>query len=485
MSDLKLQTASGIKLSALSQMGRQGTQIVTAVILARVLAPSDFGLLNMALIVIGFAGVFKDLGTSSALIQKKELSERLCSSVFWLNVVFGLFVMMALILSTPLAGLYYQETRVVPVLRALSISFFVASFGFVHQALLERSLSFSLLARSEILSIVAGAIVGISMALLNAGVWSLVFQTLMTTLAFTILLWFSSSWRPRRIFHWSDVKSVSHFSFNLAGFNIFNYFARNADYLLIGRYLGAQDLGVYTLAYRILLFPVQNISAVIGRVMYPVLSTLQNNDEEFKAIYLKIIRSIAFISFPLMTAAFALAEPLTLTVFGEQWQSAGLLIMILAPVGLVQSIGTTVGMIYQAKGRTDWMLRWGIGSGIFVTIAFVIGLRWGITGVALAYLVAVCILFYPSFAIPFRLVNLSLAQLLKTTFPFILNSGILLAILTLCMPLLIFLHSDILAIVALLIFGMIGYLCASWVSAREQLQDLWSLIGVPLWAKQK
>ncbi|MCI0553869.1 MAG: MOP flippase family protein [Anaerolineae bacterium] len=477
MSELRHQATSGIKFSALSQAGRQGIQILTTIILARVLTPSDFGLLNMALIIVGFAMVFKDAGTSAAIIQKKELSDELCSSIFWLNIGVGLFLMLAIILCAPLAGLYYQEARVTPVLRVLSISFFAASFGFVHQALLERELSFSSLARLEVLSVVAGGLVGVAMALLGAGVWSLVLQTLMTTFVSTVLLWVSSSWRPQWNFHWVDVKVVGSFSLNLAGFNVFNYFARNADYLLIGRYLGAQDLGFYTLAYRILLFPLQNISAVVGRVMYPVLSSLQDDDEKFKSIYLKVIRSIAFISFPLMTAAFALAESLVLTIFGSKWQPVSLLVMILVPVGLIQSIGTTVGTIYQVKGRTDWMFRWGIGSGIFVVAVFVVGLRWGIVGVATAYAIAVGVLLYPSFAIPFHLIGLRFSAMLRALIPSLLASGLMLVGVWLFRSVLPASLSNAVILLLSIIFGCMFYLLMGWLTNREQLKELLNLAG--------
>lgn len=478
MSELRRQATSGIKFSALSQVGRQGIQIFTTIILARVLTPSDFGLLNMALIIVGFAMVFKDVGTSAAIIQKRELSDELCSSIFWLNISVGFFLMVAIILCAPLAGLYYQEARVIPVLRILSISFLTASFGFVHQALLERELSFSSLARLEILSVVAGGTVGVAMALLDAGVWSLVVQTLITTFVSTALLWVSSSWRPQWNFRWADVKAVGSFSLNLAGFNVFNYFARNADYLLIGRYLGAQDLGFYTLAYRILLFPLQNISAVVGRVMYPVLSSLQNDDEKFKSIYLKAIRSIAFISFPLMTAAFALAEPLILTIFGSKWQPVILLVMILAPVGLIQSIGTTVGTIYQVKGRTDWMFRWGGGSGIFVVIAFVVGLQWGIIGVATAYAIAVCVLLYPSFAIPFHLIELRFSAMLRALMPPLLASGSMFVGMWILREVLLASLPNAAMLIASTTFGCLLYLLVSWLTNRDQIKDLWNLVGV-------
>ncbi len=163
--------------------------------------------------------------------------------------------MIVMSLIAPLAGMFYREPRMVAVLQVLSASFLISGLGILHQALLERSLSFDSLAKLEITSVSVGAILGIGLAFANAGVWSLVFQSVIASAATTLFLWLSSSWRPKWIFSWEEVKRVSDFSLNLTGFNIFNYFIRNADYLLIGHYLGAQDLGYYTRLIAFSYFP--------------------------------------------------------------------------------------------------------------------------------------------------------------------------------------------------------------------------------------
>ena len=476
MSALREKAVSGVKWSTVSQAGRFVTQLLTTVILARLLAPSDFGLVGMAMVVIGFIGIFKDLGTSAAIIQRKELSESLLSSIFWVNAGFGASATFLLFLFAPLGGLFYQEPRVVIILQVLSTSFFISGLGILHQALLERSVSFDKLARLEIISVVLGAIVGVGLAFANAGVWSLVVQTLTTVTLTTVLLWRYSAWRPLRVFEMSEIKAVSRFSLNLTGFNIFNYFARNADYLLIGRFLGAQDLGYYTMAYRILLFPLQNISAVVGRVLYPVLSTIQDDDSRFTYAYLKVVRSISLITFPLMMGVLAVAKPFVLVFLGEKWQPVILLIMILAPVGLIQSIGTTVGTIYQVKGRTDWMFLWGLGSGTLAFIAFLIGLRWGISGVATAYAVASFILFYPSFSIPFRLIDLSFSKLLRVLVKPLLNSLIMYLLVIALEYLLPKNISDEILLGLSIGFGGIIYITLNWLTNREQLLELWFLV---------
>jgi O-antigen/teichoic acid export membrane protein len=475
---LKKQTSQGIKWASISQVSRQVMGLLTTVVLAHFLLPSDFGLVGMATVATGFLGIFSDLGTSSAVIQRKKISDSLLNSLFWINVAFGLMAMVIILIVAPLVASFYHEPRVTIVLRVLSLNFLISSISNIQKAILERNLAFNTSAKIEVSVILAGAVVGISAAIKGWGVWSLVAQSLTVTIVSTILLWLISQWKPKLIFSLEEVQEVSKYSLNLTGFSILNYFIRNTDYILIGRFLGTQNLGYYTLAYRLMLYPLQNISGVIGRVMFPVFSKFQDDNEKFGLAYLKANSSIALISFPLMLGLFALAEPFILTFFGMQWQPVILLLQILAPVGMSQSIMTTAGIIYQVKGRTDWMFRWGIGTGIFIILAFLIGLHWGIVGIATAYAIASFSLTYPCFAIPFSLIQLSMQKLGMALWPPFAASLFMLGIL---LGLKVLLPANLLSVWVLGILvpiGCIVYLLASWLINREQLQQLLDLVGL-------
>ncbi|HGE70256.1 TPA: hypothetical protein ENX78_05430 [Candidatus Poribacteria bacterium] len=196
------------------------------------------------------------------------------------------------------------------------------------------------------------------------------------------------------------------FGLNLTGFNVVNYFARHLDNLLIGRFLGSSELGVYSLAYRIMLFPLQNVSGVIGRVMFPALSVVQEDKAKVRDVYIRSTRLIAFVTFPISVVLLVLAPQFVRIVFGEKWERVIFIIQILSAVGLIQSIATTVGWIYQSQGRTDIMFKWGIFATTSAAVSFAIGLKWNIEGVAVAYAICSFLLLYPSLAIPFRLIGL-------------------------------------------------------------------------------
>ncbi|MGF1512199.1 MAG: MOP flippase family protein [Elainellaceae cyanobacterium] len=475
---LQQRATSGIKWSSVSQIIKQVVQFTTISILARLLEPSDFGLVGMAGIVIGFVDLFKDLGTSAAVIQKKSVSENFLYSIFWINVTFGLLGTIVLFIGSPFIAIFYQEPKVTLILKVLSISFFLSGISILQKALLEKDLAFNALAKIEASAVLSGSLVGISLAFLGFGVWSLVLQTLTIVLVTTILLWITSSWKPKLIFQWSEVQDVSGYSLNLTGFNIFNYFVRNADYLLIGRFLGPQSLGYYTLTYRLMLYPVQNISQVISRVMFPVFSRIQDDNDKLKTAYLKVAGMISLVTFPLMAGLWTMAEPFVLAVFGPQWQPVVLLLMILTPVGVVQSLETTVGTIYQTKGRTDWMLRWSVFEGAFLVAAWTIGLRWGITGVAVAYTIAYFTLIYPNFSIPFRLIQLNVIGLFGAVWRSLAAS---LTMLIALLGIKLFLLSELANVWVLVIsipLGIFIYLLASWFINRKQIQQFSSALGL-------
>ncbi len=470
--------ASGVKWSSVSQIGRQAVQFVTIAILARLLTPADFGLLGMAGVVIGFLELFKDMGTSAAVIQRKDSSDLLLYSIFWVNVIFGLFIVVLLFVVAPVAARFYREPRIAPLIQVLSIAFLISSVSTLQQAIWEREMAFQKLAKVEISAVVTGSIVGIISALLGIGVWSLVFQSLTVVTVTSALLWAFSDFRPKMSFCWPEVRALSNYSLNLTGFNVLNYIARNADYLLIGRFLGAQNLGYYSLAYRIMLFPLQNVSGVIRRVMFPVYSQFQDDDARFRLAYLKVVGAIAIVTFPMMLGLMVLTEPFVLAVFGSQWAPVSLLLIIFAPLGMSQSISTTAGTIYQAKGRTDWLFRWGIVAGVLVIVAFAIGLQWGIIGIAVAYALWELVLFYPAFAIPFKLINLPIRHLAHVLWRQLVCS-------VLMMVVVLFLRFILPAglgngwILGILVpIGCLIYLLLSWLINREQVCEVVRLIRV-------
>ncbi|MDA3860084.1 MAG: MOP flippase family protein [Melioribacteraceae bacterium] len=411
------QVVTSVKWASFSKIIRIVLQYITLLVLVVYLSPSDFGLMSTAMIFIGFFNSVKDFGFSAALIQLEDKSEELLSSVFWLNVFIGIFFSAILFYSSTLIAVFYEIPELEFILEVLSINFVFNTIMALQNALFEKNMNFDILSKIEIFSISIGAMVAILFAILEYGVWALVFQTLTVSFLLMILNWIFSDFRPKFYFSISEVKKVFNFGIHLSGFNILNFFVRNADYFLIGKFLGMTELGFYTLAYRIMLFPIKNITSILSKVLYPALSKIGNDNSKSRKLYLNVGKSIAFVSFPLMIGFFVVNENMIKLFFSEKWTSIIDLLYLLVPIGMIQSVYTLAGAIYQSKNRTKLWFQWGIFSALITVLGFYFGLKWGVLGVAGSYLITNLLLVYPGSKIPFDLIGLKVFDYWKNLFP--------------------------------------------------------------------
>ena len=426
--NLAAQTVCGAAWSTVSIVGQRGLSLLSTLVFARLLAPSAFGLLGMAMVLTAAMSSFKDLGTAAALIQRKELNDRLASTLFWTNALIGVIGAGFIVVVAPTVATLYREPKVAPVLAALSISFLINNLSVVQRAVLARAMLFRHLSVIQLLASAASAVIGIVLALAGAGVWSLVAAVTAEAATGVGLYWLVCPWRPG--WHWSlrELQSVTRFGANLTGSNLARYFIRNADNALIGRFLGAVALGYYALAYGLMMYPLYNVSWNLGNVLFPALSRIQDDDARFRQAYLRALSVIATVTFPLMLGLLATADLLVLTCFGAKWAPMAPIVRILAPVGMLQSITVTTGMIFTAKGRTSLQFRWALIESCVVLPAFVIGLRWGTVGVASGYAVSQFLLCYPLFIIAGRIINLRAPELARSLWPVMRNATVMFAV---------------------------------------------------------
>lgn len=408
--------------------GRQALSMLNVAVLARLLPVQAYGQIGMAGLFVNFLMLFRDLGTASAVVQKEEVSEELLSSVFWVNMALGCILCLLTFPISYGAAWFFHEPPLAAIVRALGVAFVFSSAGIVQTALLRRQMSFRTLTTAELAGAFAAVTVSIGCAVSGMGVWSLVFGTLTSTLITTLCLWCLCTWRPRFVFAWCEVRPIVSYSLNLSGSTFINYFARNADYLVVGRFLGKTPLGFYQMAYTLMLYPIQNVSQVVAQVLFPAFSRMQHDDERFRAAFLRTCMAIALVTFPLMAGMFVTSDQLVRVFLGEQWAPVSWLLRVLAAVGLVQSVVTMVGQIYTAKGRTDLMFWWTGVATLVIVIAFFIGVNWGIRGVAVSYAIVTAILLYPGCAIPFRLIGLRPLDFARALWPQLLVSLLMAAI---------------------------------------------------------
>ncbi|HMJ11650.1 MAG TPA: MOP flippase family protein, partial [Polyangiaceae bacterium] len=413
---LVTQVRHGIAWTTGARACAQVLDFGVGILLARLLQPEDFGLLEMTLVITGFLALFGELGFGAALIQRQEVNEQHASTVFWLNVLTGVALAVILALSAAWIARFYGDPRLAPLTWAVSVNFLISPLNMVQGALLHRAMKFRELAIVDVSAVCVSSATAVTLALHGMGTWSLVGRSLAGGISTTLVLWTLSRWRPRFLFSRAALKELLAFSTNLLGFMTINYWARQLDDLLIGKYMGPAQLGVYGRAYSTMMLPLREISNVLGKVLFPALSRIHADKPRVKTLYLRWLDVIAFISFPIMALLFASADNLIVALYGDKWQPVVPILRIFCVVGAFQSLGTTVGWIYQSQGRTDWMFRWGLIASLLIIGSIVYGVWLGsIRAVATSYaIMTVAVLSYPQFAIPGRLIDMKPLELLLT-----------------------------------------------------------------------
>lgn len=373
---------SGVSWTATSQAVTQMSIFLVTIVLARLLVPEDFGVIGMANIYVGLVAMLGEIGLGAALIHRAEASLDELSTVFWASVVVGAALTAASIACAPLAASFFRDPQVGAVIRALSITFVLSALGSVHKVLLNKRLDFRRLARVEIGSVVAYGLVAVATAAGGMGVWSLVAGYAVRAVVEAVLLWAVEPWRPGFAFDRVAFRSLFSFGANVWGFNFVNYARENVDYFVVGRVLGAGSLGLYTFSYNLANLPRKQLGAVVGRVAFPAFARVQDDDPLLCRAYVKIVRCVSLVAFPLL-AGLALVAPLFVpVVYGQKWVAAVVPLQLLCGAGALYSLGSTVGSLYLAKGRPDLQLKVGLGAFALLGLAVGLGVRWGIAGVA-------------------------------------------------------------------------------------------------------
>ncbi|AVR46904.1 hypothetical protein C7S20_17455 [Christiangramia fulva] len=410
-------TKVGVIWSFFNQGGTQVLNLLVTFVLARLITPEEFGIIGMIAVFTGFAKIFVDLGFSNALIQKKSISKKDIDTVFTFNIISGLVLTGIFFFFSSLIADFYGEAILSKITKVYSPIFLIMAFGGVNQAMIIKAMEFKKNTIASIVSTIVSSTIAIAMAYLGFGVWSILSKILSEQIITTLLVMVLFPVRQQPKFYYSSFRALAKNGFNMAGDSVINYWSRNADNLIIGKFLGDGPLGIYSKAYAIMMLPLRNISRVIGKVMFPSFSLLQNEVEKIKSIYLKATRLIAFVTFPLMMGLAILAEPFVLVTFGENWVQMIPIIRILAAIGAIQSVFTLNGVIFNSLGKPEISLRISIIRSITNIGAFIMGLKLGgLNGLAMAYAIVTLLSVLPSFYFAGKQINVSILEMFKNLF---------------------------------------------------------------------
>jgi len=393
LADLKSRSLKGVGVTLISQSALFAIRMGSTMVLARLLLPADFGLIAMVSVFVGFVSLFKDLGLSMATVQRSEITHAQVSTLFWINLGLSCVLMVVVGASAPLLAWFYNEQRLFWVTIILAGTFIFSGLTVQHQALLNRQMRFKSLAIIDVVSQAAGVAVAIAMASLAYGYWALVWMIVASSLANCLLVWMLTGWHPGRPSALRGVRTMLAFGGGLSAFNVINYFTRNADNVIIGYLLGSAPLGIYSKAYNLLLMPIQQINTPVGSVMLPTLSRLQDDPDRYRRYFLGSLGAIGLITMPLVTFLFIMAEPAVLVLLGDQWTQAISVFRWLAPAAFFGSINVAPGWLCTSLGRAKIQVRWAVLSAPISIAAFLVGVRWGVEGVAASFSATWCVLF--------------------------------------------------------------------------------------------
>jgi len=367
----------------------------STLILARMLTPDDFGLVAMVVIIINFANILKSAGLSMATIQQTVITEEQVSSLFWINIIFSFSIAIIIVLMAPIAVEFYKRRELLNITFIMAGTFFISGITSQHQAILNRLLRFDIIGLVSIISNLLGLIVAIFLAYLKFSFYAIVLNSLASSIISGLLTFYFFPWKPKLMYKANGLRKMIFFGLDITAFELVNYFSRNADNLLIGKFIGASDLGQYNKAYSIFLMPIQRIRIPVNSVSIPVLSKLKDKPNEFKKYASFILELYAFISFPLAIIFFLKSNFVIDVMLGPGWQAAADVFRILAIIEPLQIISGVRGAVMVSSGFTRRYFYLGLVNGIFTVVSFIIGIKFGIIGIAKAYVLSQLIIFVP------------------------------------------------------------------------------------------
>jgi PST family polysaccharide transporter len=399
--------AWGVSTQLLGQLLHLGIRII----LARLLAPEDFGLVAMVVVFVSFAENVLDLGFGAALVQRRDLIDEHRNTVFWSVGLASCFAAMLFVFGAPLVGRFYGSGEIVPIMRVLGLSLILGFPDAVYRSFFQRDMDFRTLGLRRIGSTVIGGGAGIAAALGGFGVWALIVERLLTVSSSSMWMVLRSPWRPTGVVSWQATGELWHYSRNLVGARLVNYFNRNLDNLLVGKFLGAQSLGIYSFAYQGVVGPLQYLARPLANVAFPAFAKVQNERAVARRAYLETLSGLAVVCMTAVGILFYFSPWIIPLALGSKWSTVVVPFQFLCVVGSLQVLMSLSPSVFNGLGRPDLSFKWTVIALVFNAVGFIIGLRWGVIGVAAGYLLAVLTSTPVHFFLVARLLNLKLRSI--------------------------------------------------------------------------
>lgn len=380
--ELKRRSVQGSFATFGAQAIASAAKFASTIILARLLSPADFGLVAMVTPIVGFLATVNDLGFGQAVIQRREITERQISSLFWINLVISVALAALLAAAAPLAGWIYREPRTTWLLIAMAGLLITSTAAMIPRTLLRRKMRFIPLAIVDLGSVVGGVAVTVAAAFAGFSYWSLVIGQLATAIFALILAYAFTLWHPARPAKDTSLKEIVRFGANLTGVNLATYFSMTADNIIVGVFAGKVPLGLYDRSYTLTIQPLNQLLLPIGQVSIPLLSRLQESPDLYRRSYLTMLRLAMLLTMPAMLFCMFLAKPVIAVLLGAQWSAAAPIFAWICFGGLTVPVFSSTGWVFTTQNRTHNQMVMSMITALISIASFAIGVAWGAVGVA-------------------------------------------------------------------------------------------------------
>ncbi|MBA9025653.1 lipopolysaccharide biosynthesis protein [Peribacillus huizhouensis] len=483
-SSLKRKTISGLFWSFADLVANQGIQFILQIILARLLLPEHFGLIAMIAIFIAISNSIIDSGFTQGLIREKDANQEDYSTAFYFNLFMAFVMYIVIFILADTISAFFGEDQLVPILKVLSLVLIFNSFGIIQRVLLIKKVDFRTQTKINIISGIISGIVGIIFALKGYGVWSLVVKTLLMQLIQSLLLCFFIKWIPSFVFNVNSFKRLFGFGSKLLVSGLIDTIYNNIYFIIIGRVFSTAQLGYYTNAVKLRDITSQSITASVQRVTYPVLSGMQEDGERLKHGFRKIIKTSAFINFPIMLGLAAIANPLIHLFYGDKWTSSILYFQLLCVAGMLYPLHAINLNILQVKGRSDLFLLLEIIKKSVLTVFIILSLwfQLGIIGLIWAAILNSFVSLFINTYFSAKEISYALKEQITDLVPIFVMTIFMVGVVSLSGMILP--EGNVIKLVSQISIGIVIYVVVSKLAKIEELITIYGLF-VPLFKRMK
>lgn len=420
MDNIKAKSINAVIWTTIGRFSEQGIKFVVGLVVARLLFPSDYGLIGMLAIFLAIPEVLTNSGFGAALIQKKSADENDFSTVFYFNIFVGFVLYFILYLSAPLIANFFDEPRLVQLSRVLGLTFIINSFAIIQRTILTKKLDFKTQTKISVSSILPSGVIGILFAYYGYGVWAIVFQSLSRQFLATLFFWFYSRWRPKLVFSFQSLKSLFAFGSNLLVAGLLNTAFERVSSIVIGKFYNAESLGYFTRAKQFATLPANIISSVIGRIAFPIFSSIQNDNKLLLKGYRKIVKMAAFINFPVMLGLIVVSEPLISLVLTDKWLPVVPYLQLMCIGALLGPLQGFALNVILAKGDSRLFLKLDILKKTVAIVTIFITYRWGVIAIIYGNIVLSFLSYYVNFYFTGKKLNFSFGKQMYDLLPYLL-----------------------------------------------------------------